>query len=335
METPNTGTKTIIWALDPFDEAEQLRSKTASLARYWSLNTGSAVQPVYVLSTRQFVRAFGIEFDPIAHLEDEAIRKIDQIIKDVKFESVLNPKIITVNSWSKIKDADALSDFAVQSGASHIFIGTHGRRGMQRLLMGSFAESLLMRSQVPVVTTGVSTQIGYRVDHILFPTEFGRYSRWVIRRVVALAKELEARITLFHALRDPLETFLLSGASIYGGYRNTIPLDEYRDLQIKRYKRRLEAWQRWCENQGVATDYELDSSGNMPPDAILYTAVKQRASLITLEAESGWVTAALLGSTTRQVIRDSHCPIWVVRPARAMAVPAPEGRLARPTAKAA
>ncbi len=47
---------------------------------------------------------------------------------------------------------DAILDEARRSGARLLVMGTHGRTGLSRLLMGSVAEQVLRRSEVPVMT---------------------------------------------------------------------------------------------------------------------------------------------------------------------------------------
>jgi len=47
--------------------------------------------------------------------------------------------------------ADAIVRQARKSGADLIVIGTHGRRGMNRLIMGSDAEQVVRNSPVPVL----------------------------------------------------------------------------------------------------------------------------------------------------------------------------------------
>lgn len=46
---------------------------------------------------------------------------------------------------------DEIVGAAKHWGASHIVIGTHGRSGLSRLLMGSTAENVLRHSPVPVI----------------------------------------------------------------------------------------------------------------------------------------------------------------------------------------
>jgi len=47
--------------------------------------------------------------------------------------------------------ADAIVDEAKESGCDLIAIGTHGRRGMSRVLLGSDAERVLRQAGVPVL----------------------------------------------------------------------------------------------------------------------------------------------------------------------------------------
>jgi nucleotide-binding universal stress UspA family protein len=48
--------------------------------------------------------------------------------------------------------AEAILDYATNSGINLIVIGTHGRQGASRLLMGSVAERIVRRSSCPVLT---------------------------------------------------------------------------------------------------------------------------------------------------------------------------------------
>ncbi|MDR3383129.1 universal stress protein [Cupriavidus basilensis] len=47
--------------------------------------------------------------------------------------------------------ASAVNDAAVEWGADLIVIGTHGRRGVRRLVLGSVAESVIRQASVPVL----------------------------------------------------------------------------------------------------------------------------------------------------------------------------------------
>jgi len=50
------------------------------------------------------------------------------------------------------KPVDAILEAADEVGAGMIVMGTHGRRGLHRVLLGSVAEAVLRRSELPVMT---------------------------------------------------------------------------------------------------------------------------------------------------------------------------------------
>jgi nucleotide-binding universal stress UspA family protein len=85
--------------------------------------------------------------------------------------------------------------------ADLIVMGTHGRSGLDRLLCGSVAESVLQRSRRPVLVvrqTDVSrTEKPIRI--VLHPTDFSGPSRRALGVAWALARSHRARLVLLHA----------------------------------------------------------------------------------------------------------------------------------------
>ena len=68
--------------------------------------------------------------------------------------------------------ARAISGIADAEGADFIALGTHGRRGLQRLVMGSVAEAVIREARVPVLTVG-STEVPSAVRRVLAPVDAG------------------------------------------------------------------------------------------------------------------------------------------------------------------
>ncbi|MGH9681036.1 MAG: universal stress protein, partial [Candidatus Acidiferrales bacterium] len=87
-----------------------------------------------------------------------------------------------------------------------IALGTHGRTGASKLLMGSVAEQIFRESPCPVLTVGpnVSAEPGSVADihTILFPTEFSPECQSAIPFAVSLAEENQARLYLLHVEPD-------------------------------------------------------------------------------------------------------------------------------------
>ena len=58
---------------------------------------------------------------------------------------------LLVASRGEKEMAQELVDFADTQGADLIVIGTHGRTGLMHLLMGSFAETVMRQSHLPLL----------------------------------------------------------------------------------------------------------------------------------------------------------------------------------------
>jgi nucleotide-binding universal stress UspA family protein len=66
---------------------------------------------------------------------------------------------LTVTQYNEMGDtADVIVNCATQFGADLIVIGTHGRTGFDRLLMGSVAESVVRHSPVPVLVVPMKVE---------------------------------------------------------------------------------------------------------------------------------------------------------------------------------
>jgi nucleotide-binding universal stress UspA family protein len=198
--------------------------------------------------------------------------------------------------------------------ADLIVVPSHARKGLGRFFMGSFAESLIQYSHVPVLVLRPQAHVSDRIQSILVPTQFGTKAKAVYRRIVEQAKGLGARIVLFHTIPHPVEPILQSGAYLAGG--SWIPVQAYFSAESDRHRRRAEAWARWAENQGVSVEVIVDAQGSDIGDSIVYLAKSRKVDLVAMESRSGPIASALLGSITRHVIRNAPCPVWVYRPAR-------------------
>ena len=195
--------------------------------------------------------------------------------------------------------------------ASLILVNTHGRSGFKRFVMGSFAETLLLRSRVPVFVVS-SKMRGFRpIKDLLFPTDFGVHSKSVFKQAVSIATRMKASLTIFHSVLNPVEPFFQSGIYLMGG--NWIPIQPYFGNQIESFSRKARAWAKWASHKGVPTETVMQVEGQGVAAQIVQAARDRQTSFIVMAAQSGPTAAALIGSVTRQVIRNAECPVWVLR----------------------
>ncbi|MGZ3688805.1 MAG: universal stress protein, partial [Bdellovibrionota bacterium] len=140
-----------------------------------------------------------------------------------------------------------------------------------------------------------------KYDPILFPTDFGSQSEVAFPNVLALAKDLGSKLLLFHRIPRP----------------RLMPLDPLR-FDTERAKRQniSTAYIEKARELGVEIQVIIEASGDSASQAILELAQKERAGLIAMAAQSGAVASTIAGSTTRQVVRESPCPVWVLHAAK-------------------
>lgn len=87
-----------------------------------------------------------------------------------------------------------------------IVLGTGGRSGLGKLLLGSVAEEVFRNATCPVLTVGPHVtrgSMGGRLSHILFATDFGRESVHGVPYALSLAEENQARLTMLHVASEP------------------------------------------------------------------------------------------------------------------------------------
>jgi nucleotide-binding universal stress UspA family protein len=124
-----------------------------------------------------------------------------------------------------------LADMVIHSaiGESHadlVVMGTHGRRGLKRFLMGSTTERLLRILRVPVLTIRASRIQAAKpvIRHVLLATDLAEGTTEAADYAVSLAVEHSARLTLLHVLNDV-------EADVSGVYRDPLIRGIERELE--------------------------------------------------------------------------------------------------------
>src|SRR5262249_22426513 len=101
---------------------------------------------------------------------------------------------------------ETLSQVTARDKADLIVIGTHGRTGAQKLLLGSTAETIFRQSRIPVMTIGPDVKVGLhqggRFRCVLFATDQTPDSIAAAPLAFSLAEEDNARIVLLRVVQN-------------------------------------------------------------------------------------------------------------------------------------
>lgn len=189
--------------------------------------------------------------------------------------------------------APLVLDYA--SDAAMVVMGTHGGRGVERLMLGSVAETVLDHAQCPVATVrgafqGPIHRIVCGVDLV---------DSAPLAAALALGRELDAEVVALHAVAELPED----------GKRGLVPAS-YSPALLAEGRERVIAALAAIDKMGV-TVREVVTAGR-PYRQIIHCAVEESAGLIVVGSHPH-----LFGGTTHHVVRESECPVLTVRGAAA------------------
>jgi nucleotide-binding universal stress UspA family protein len=189
-------------------------------------------------------------------------------------------------------------------GADMLVVGTHGRRGMARILLGSVAESLYKSAPCPVAVVGKFDQSATGIGPLLVPTDFSEGAMHAARAATVLARSLGVRLRLLHVLPEALPP---------KGEENP----EATRRQAERLRREAESRLRsLAETLGLDSN-QVDLSLVVGVDSaeIVHLGKAIRASCVVMGTRGlTGLPRVLLGSVTDQVLREAPCPVLVVPP---------------------
>ena len=137
--------KKIAVALDSSDAAEEAFNIALQLARaeHAELGVCSVVDPITIAGTSPPSTAMDTI---IRDMEIEARRLVTQAIERAHDSGVTASGQVRCGV-----PAFEVLGYAARFGADLIVMGTHGRRGLKRFLLGSVAEVVLRESKIPVL----------------------------------------------------------------------------------------------------------------------------------------------------------------------------------------
>ena len=183
-----------------------------------------------------------------------------------------------------------------------IVMGTHGRRGYDRLTLGSATDRVMRRASCPVLAVcqpphdfmGTSDERHHvhHLNRILFCTDFSENSEKALEYALSARAEYDAELTLLHVLEDSPrpakkeETI----AAVTQQLDKLIPADGRKKGKIKTAVR-------------IGKPYR----------EIIQLAAEARIDLVAMAVRGrGALDLAVFGSTTYRVVQLGCCPVLAV-----------------------
>jgi nucleotide-binding universal stress UspA family protein len=200
----------------------------------------------------------------------------------------------------------AILDTAQSDDAGMICLGTHGREGVERLVLGSVAEKVLRKARCPVIT--VSEPGDERAPKeavfksILCAVDFSTLSLKAVEYCLSLAQESGGRLVLLNVVEwFPDEPNWIGSPNV----------NDYQAQMEDQVRARLQEIvpaevRAWC-------DVAVEVRSGKAYREILAAARERKADLIALGVRGrNPLDIMLFGSTTQHVVRHAECPVLTV-----------------------
>jgi nucleotide-binding universal stress UspA family protein len=200
--------------------------------------------------------------------------------------------------------AAAICAEAEKIPADLLVMGTHGRTGFERLVLGSVTERVVRRDRCPVLTVPERLPDAVPMGAVAFarilcPVDFSPASIKALELAQSLADDAKAEVIVLHVL-EPMalyEPMIAGSPAVY-------------DIEQ-------------AAREGITTRlHELTAGRNRarevvatgkPYQEILRVAADEKADLIVIGSHGGAAGVFAFGSTTNHVTRAAACPVLSVR----------------------
>ena len=192
--------------------------------------------------------------------------------------------------------ATRILDYTRSTRADLVVLGTHGQGGLERLVLGSVAESVLRRSPCPVITTRLADapflREGAPFRSIVCPVDFSPASLAALGHALSLAAEGDARLTLLHVLDCDVDRAPEAPAAA--------------DAQGRLHAALPPRAGDWCRPRAVVAVGRVH-------EQVLRVADESSADLIVLGLHGHPALDVMrFGSNTVRIVRTAKCPVLTV-----------------------
>lgn len=198
----------------------------------------------------------------------------------------------------------AILQTAEKVHADLIVMGTHGRSGFTRVMLGSVTERILRETDRPVMTVRHkqgSEHHPFAIRQVLCPYNFSDVARDALQFALAWAGCFQSKLTLLHVAE-------------------TAEVSE--DALQEQFTRACESIPESLRQQCAIEQVVIRHHGN-PAEQIVKEAVARGVDLIVLGGQhKRFIDSTVIGTTTVRVTRHAPCPVVTVIRKGSTAVPA-------------
>ncbi len=297
--------RNVLFATDFSPISEAALPYAVSVCRHF----GSTLHMAHILTDAGLLMmSGGIDYVSLGTIYEDAHTEAKQKLERIALRLGQMPRRCHVRHGKVWKN---LAEIVETNRIDLLVVGTHGRGGFGKLLLGSVAEDILRHAFCPVLTVGPQVSgrvklpsldrrhsdlapVDLELREILYATNSSPSATRSARAAVRLAQEFHAHLTLLHVIENYSDPGSRPGPIEDGLRRLQELIPENAELQY-------------------APERELEFGS--ASENILRVASDREADLIVLGARTALEvgTTHLPWSTIHHVLAHAHCPVLTVR----------------------
>ena len=193
-------------------------------------------------------------------------------------------------------------------GAEHdvdlVVLGTHGKRGVRRLMLGSVAEAVVRKASCPVVTVGRGAVAPEAMEGgtMLVPVDFSEHRARLLAHAREIAPVYGMDVTLLHVVE------MKGIPDAYGLYTSLPDPGKLAKRTEKALAEDVESM------QAAGVEVSVAVRSGHPADQILTAADETKAAFIAIATHGrAGLERMLMGSVAEKVVRQAPCPVCTVK----------------------
>jgi nucleotide-binding universal stress UspA family protein len=258
-----------------------------------TIHTGDAYDPGYDFPNLE---------DYNIHLEKHAEEESEELIK---YHKTSESKIIKVQERGYSPSALILQ-YAQNNNIDLIVMGTHGRRGLGYLFLGSVAEEVTRFAKRPVYTIREEKPAipVEKINRILVPVDLSKFSNQALVYANELCKDYDAQLDVIHVVEDRIHPALYAtGKSSIFDF-----MPEIKKKSTGLIKKMID------EISGPKVKYKIKIVEGVPAREILKFTENNNVNMIVLTTHgASGLNQFFLGSVAEKIIRRSICPVFTIK----------------------
>lgn len=208
--------------------------------------------------------------------------------------------------------ADSIRDYVDGHNIDIVVMGTHGRQGLDRLMLGNVADKMVRHAPCPVMTVREEVPEPREgkemaVQDVLSPIDFSEHSKRALRAAKVFAHAYGARLRLlFVAEKRVVPTFSDTGIPGVG-------IVEMDPEIVQNAEEALRQLDHNIDGPDVQCTYHV-RKGTVSEEIMDFSEADEIDIIVMATRGLTGVNRFVLGSNTERIVRRASCPVLTIPP---------------------